>query len=290
MGIVEKKYIKVYCKKTNCYGLITAEPNNGSLKIVNFYEIDDDTAKNVTTSYEGTLPPVSAHLKACSTCGARNPKCCDKTRQCKVPKGELWYQCLYCSGLEISQASTAGGSADIYFLLDESGSMSADDRKEGANAVRKMVQALQGAGNTYSFVAWGSNAGYVFKKETNVAKISSALSSYENHTTGYGGSTAAHIAFNCIKPDVLASTKPVRIIFVTDGYLDNESLALQARNELLARKDVEIVAIGVTGASQSTLSKLGTVPAFSKVVGGSSALTSTFEQIAEILKKKGNNF
>ena len=289
MGIVEKKYIKVYCKKTNCYGLITAEPNNGSLKIVNFYEIDEDTAKNVTTSHEGALPPVSGNLKACMNCGSRNPKCCDKTRGCSVPKGELWYQCLYCTGLEISQTASSGG-ADIYFLLDQSGSMSADDRKEGANAVRKMVQSLQGAGNTYSFVAWGTNAGYIFEQETNVSKISSALVSYEKGATGFSGSTAADRAFNCIKPDVLSAKRPVRIIFVTDGYLDNDQKALQARNELLVNNNVEIVAIGVTGASQATLSMLGTVPAFSKVVGGSSALTSTFEEIAKILKSKGNNF
>ena len=84
---------------------------------------------------------------------------------------------------------------------------------------------------------------------------------------------------------------PVRILLVTDGGFDSEAAAIRARNELLAGKqNVEILAIGVTGARQSTLEKIGTVPAFSKVVGGSSALTSTFEQIAEILKRNGNNF
>ena len=285
-----KKYIKTYCPRTKCYGLITTESINGSLKITNFYEIDADTAKNIEISFDGDLPPVSSYLKPCATCGRRTPKCCDKTRQCKVNRGELWYQCLYCSGLEICQDDKAEGSAEFYFLMDESGSMSRSDREEAAKAVRRMIQSLQGNGNVYSFVAWGSDAGYVFDHETNISKMSGALVSYENNTTGYGGSTAADRAFEYIKDDVFRSKKPVRIIFVTDGWFDNVESAISARNDLLKKQNVEILAIGVTGADQWALSRIGTVPAFSKVIGESSALTSTFEQIAEILKKNGNNF
>lgn len=289
MSDTTKKYIKVFCPKTKCYGLITTEYNNGVSQVTNFYEIDSDTANNIETAYNGALPVVSGSLKPCACCGGRTARCCDKSKQCKVAKGELWYQCLYCSKLEISQDASAGG-AEVYFLMDESGSMSAGDRKEAANAVRKMVQSLQGNGNVYSFVAWGSNAGYVFHNETNTAKMSSALSSYERGTTGYGGSTAAHLAFSYINRDVLRAERPVRIILVTDGGFDDETAAVTARDALLQNRNVEILAVGVTGAIQRNLSKIGTVPAFSRVVGGSSALTSTFEQIAEMLKKKGNNF
>jgi uncharacterized protein with von Willebrand factor type A (vWA) domain len=80
------------------------------------------------------------------------------------------------------------------------------------------------------------------------------------------------------------------IVLVTDGGFDSEDTAIREWNSLLANKNVEILAIGVTGANQGTLSKIGTVPTFSKFVGGSNALTSTFEQIAETLKRKGNNF
>jgi len=290
MSDISKKYIKTFCPKVKCYGLITAESNNGAFQITNFYEIDDDTAKNIETAHDGVLPPVSANLKPCATCGKRIAKCCDKTKQCRVNKGELWYQCLYCSGLEISQDVKASDSAEFYFLMDESGSMSDSDKKEAANAVRKMVQSLQGNGNAYSFVAWGSDAGYVFHNETNISKMSSALSSYENGTTGHGGSTAADLALAYIKRDVLRSSKPVRIILVTDGEFDDEGAAIRERNALLSNRNVEILAIGVTGANQSTLSKIGTVAAFSKVVGDSNALTSTFEQIADVLKRLGNNF
>ena len=290
MSDATKKYIKMYCPKSKCYGLITAEINNGSWKVTNFYEIDNDTAKSITTTHEGAMYPVSTHLKPCASCGKRSAGCCDKTKKCPVPKGELWYQCLFCSGLEVSRTTSSGG-ADIYFLLDQSGSMSAADRSEAGRAVRSMLQALQGAGNTYSFVAWGSDAGYLFQNETNLKKMDSALNSYESGRSPYGGTTAAHKAFDLIRNDVSRATRPVRIIFVTDGGFDDDTAAKRARDAIIgSNKKVEILAIGVTGADESSLRRIGTVPKFSKVVGGTSALTSTFEDIAKILKDNGNNF
>lgn len=285
-----KKYIKMYCPKSKCYGLVTAEMNNGSWKITNFYEIDNDTAKSINTTHEGALYPVSAHLKPCASCGKRTVGCCDKTRGCPVPKGELWYQCLFCSGLEVHKEASSGG-ADFYFLLDQSGSMSTSDRCEASRAVRSMMRSLQGNGNTYSFVAWGSDAGYLFRNETNMSKMTSALSSYESGSTPYGGSTAADRAFDLIRGDVNRAKRPVRIIFVTDGGFDDDAAAGRARDAVVnANKNVEILAIGVTGAIEASLRRIGTVPKFSKVVGGTSALTSTFEDIAKVLKNNGNNF
>ncbi len=291
MADASKKYIKVYCPVSKCYGLVTAEQNNGVLVTTNFYEIDKNTAENIQTEYGGALPPVSSNLKACASCGKRVAGCCNKKSQCSVPKGELWYQCLYCKALEICKPNGSGGGADIYFLMDQSGSMSDADRREGVRAVKKLIQSLTGSGNTYSFVAWGSNAGYLFKQETNSAKISLALASYESGNTPYGGMTAAHLALDYIYQDVHRSHAPVRIIFVTDGYFDSFEAALSARNRLLSgNKNIEILAIGIEGADSASLSAIGTVKSFSKVIGGSSALLSTFEEIAKKLRDGGNNF
>ncbi len=284
-----KKYIKTYCPHSKAYGLITTEVNNGLPIITNFYEIDDDTAKNIETQHDGALPAVSSNLKPCAVCGSKKAGCCDKKRQCPVPKGELWYQCLFCNQLEIKNAGSAGGSADIYFLLDDSGSMSRDDRCEAARAVEALLKSLQGQGNTYSFVAWGTGAGYLFDHETNMSKMSLALSAYRNGTE-YGGLTNADVAFEYIECDVKASRKPVRIIFVTDGYLSSDSKAMRARNKLLEKANVEILAIGITGANTATLQKIGTVAEFSVNVGPSSALVSTFAEIAKRLKDGRNNF
>ena len=291
MSEPKKEYIEVYCPKSKAYGLITAQEVQGTLMITNFYGIDEESAAEIKTSHEGAMPKVGRNLLPCDTCGGKTPMCCDKKRKCKVKSGELRFQCLYCSELQPTREAAASSGADFYFLLDESGSMTDSDRHEAADAVRSMVKKLDGKGNVFSLVAWGSNAGYVFRKEESYHSMSSALKSYERHTTGYGGSTAADIAFKCIMEDVASSTKPVRIIFVTDGYLDDEAAAINMRNELLRRgNNVEILAIGITGANQSTLAKIGTVPEFSRVVGGSSALTSTFDEIAAVLIKKGNNF
>lgn len=287
----EKTYVKVFCPKVKRHGLVTIEKSNGQQKVTNFYEIDDDTAKNVVTAYEGKLPEVSMYLKPCASTGSRTPRSVDLSHRCPVKKGELWYQCLYCSALDVCQAATGASGLDIYFLMDESGSMQWDDRREAANAVRRLVESLTGSGNTYSFVSWGSTAGYIFRHETHLQKMNGALNLYESGNAGHSGSTDAAVAFRTVKEDVRSSHKPVYVIFVTDGYLDDDDEAMSERNELLrGQKKVDIMAIGTEGANQATLEKIGTIPAFSKVVGSSKALTSTFEQIAAILKKKGNNF
>ncbi len=287
--MADKKYIKVQCSKSGAYGLITVESVQGRDVITNFFEIDKDAAANIHTAHEGPFPTVSGNLKPCSTNGSRTPSCLDKSGQCSVAKGELWYQCIYCNKLTACREAGAGG-ADVYFLMDQSGSMSKVDRKEAAKAVEVFYKDSKGDGNVYSFVAWGSTAGYVFDHETNTGKMSSAIASYEAGTTGHGGSTAAELAFQCIERDVAKSKKPVRIIFVTDGYLDNDSRAIKARNAVLgANSNVEIIAIGTTGADEGVLKQIGTVDAFSKVVGGTDALTSTFADIKKWLKDNQHN-
>ncbi len=289
--MAEKKYIKTYCPNSKCYGLVTAEMNNGAWAITNFYEIDDETAKKIQTEHGGALPPVSSHLKACASCGSRTPSCCDKKRQCNVPKHQLWYQCLYCNSLTVCAPEGGDSAADIYFLMDQSGSMSDGDRREAAEAVRRMIQSLSGRGNSYSFVAFGSTAGYLFKNEANPSKISSALSMYQSGNTPYTGGTAVHLAIHHIIDDVRRSSRPVRVILVTDGYFDSDSSAVSERNALLRTKNnIEILAIGITGANDNALAAIGTVKKFSRVCGTSSALSSTFEDIARTLKAGGNNF
>ena len=290
MSDIKQEYIKVYCPKVKTYGMITTEKNNGLDQIVNFFEIDDDTAKKINTSHEGALPNVSMHLKPDAETGSRTPLVSDKTRHCSVGKGELWYQCLFCSGLQVCAETKKSKAIDVYFLMDESGSMSRADRINGANAVRTLVQDLQGAGNTYSFVPWGSNAGYLFCKETNPSAISSSLVAYEEDRTGYGGSTAADRAFAAIYNEVARSGNPVRIIFVTDGGFDSLPAAVRERDRLLrANPSAEILALGVPGAVQSNLDKISTVPSFSKVLGSSSELSTTFADIRKYLDEGNNN-
>ena len=288
--MADKEFVKLYCPKSKCYGLASIEESNGKKVITNFYEIDDDTAKQINIPYSGSLPEVSSYLKPCSINNSRTPLSVDKEKGCKVKKGQLWYQCLYCSSLKLAVPESASSSADIYFLMDESGSMSSNDRSEGAKAVRGMVKSLTGSGNTYSFVTWASSAKYLFEKESNISKIDSALGLYEIGMNGVGGSTAAHNAFDYIKEDVKRASKPVIIIFVTDGGFDNESLAVASRDRLLScNSNVQIFAIGVTGAIESSIRKITTVDKIKPIVGSSSALSSTFDDIVRILRENQFN-
>lgn len=285
MSTDNKKYVKTYCPKSKKYGLVTIDKNNGRDQVVNFYDIDDAIASQINTDFNDALPEVSSHLKSCATTNSRTPMSCDKSRGCPVKKGELWYQCLYCSSLEIVKNNT--GAFDVYFLMDASGSMSTSDRREASRAVTSLVQQLQDMNNIYSFVPWANSATYLFKGENSVSKISSALRTYENDNCNVGGGTCADSPFDYIRSDVMRAKNPVFIIFVTDGEFFDLNAAIRARDAVLAKGNAEIMAVGITGADEYSLSKMRTING--PPTGGSAQLTSTFAQIADILRKSGNN-
>ena len=284
----KKKYCKVCCSIKKYYGLATIEDFQGKDVITNFQPIDKKTADSINNDGIASLPDVGNNLLACDVTGKRKPMCVDKSKKCNLKKDELRFQCLYCDKLKVER--NINNSFEIYFLMDNSGSMSQRDRGEGAKAVKNLVSSLPDMDNTYYFVAWGSDAGYLFKDESDASKIEKALKSYVDGTCGYGGSTAAHKAFDLVKQDVSRAKRTPVIIFVTDGGFDDDKLALSARNSVLsANKAAAIISIGVEGADENNLRAVGTVSDFSKIAGDSSQLSKTFIDVAEFLRKSGRN-
>ena len=282
----KSNYLKVHCPIKDLYGLLTVDIVQGKEQITNFQPLEKDVAKDIN-NYRDTFPPISSYLLPCETTGNRNIGEIDKSVGCKI-NTNLPFQCLYCSRLQLTKNSS--GPYDIYFLLDESGSMSRKDRYEATTAVKKILIELNGMDNTYSFVSWGTNAGYLFFQTDNDLLIDKKLKLYEEGKTGYRGETYPESAFNLIKNDVQKATKPVIIIFVTDGGFHNVKTAKKARDELLMVNDnISIIAIGITGAIQANLDLIGTVKELSKIVGDSSALSKSFIDVADFLLKKNKN-
>ena len=285
---MEKKYCKLYCGVKKLYGLATIEAMQGKDVVTNFQPIDKKTADGIDNQGITILPVINSNLLESVDNGKRIPLSIDRSKQCNLKNGELRYQCIYCNKLEIAKSNT--GSFSIYFLLDNSGSMSKNDRHEGELAVRKLISTLKEMDNDYSFIPWGSDAGYLFQRTKNISEIEKGLKQYTDGISKYGGSTDAAGAFNLIKSDVKYDPKPVVIILVTDGGFDDDRAAIDARNKVLSQKQgTEIIAIGVTGAKEKNIEAIGTISNFSKIVGDSTQLSKTFVDVAEFLKKSGRN-
>ena len=121
------KYIKTYCSIKDCYGLATIEVANGKDVITNYQPIEKSVADKMDNETD-TLPIVNTNLLPCEASGKRIPQSIDKSRGCKVEKGHMRFQCLYCNKLEVPKAP---GIFDIYILMDSSGSMETNHKKEG---------------------------------------------------------------------------------------------------------------------------------------------------------------
>ena len=283
-----KKYCKLYCSKRDLYGLATIEKLNMTDYITNFQPLDKQDADKMENEGISSLPMVNTNLLPSEDNGKRIPLAVDRSNKCELFRGGLTFQCLYCNRLSVTRSLHGGFS--IYFLMDNSGSMDGSDRAEGSRAVRNLMQSMSTMDNEYSFVPWGSNAGFLFDHMRSISEIEPALRKYENGTAGFSGSTAAHKAFFTVQSHVAKDTKPVVIIFVTDGGFDDERAAKEARNKVLAsNEDVNIIAIGVTGAYERNLKEIGTIDSFSKVAGDSRQLTQAFMDVAAFLKKTGKN-
>ncbi|MBO4668261.1 MAG: VWA domain-containing protein [Bacilli bacterium] len=279
---METKKLVFKCKVKGLYGVAKVEKIGGVDKITDFFGLEE---KEVAVErQEFTVSPdVNINLLPCSTCGGRKPQCCDKSRSCGSFK-VLEYQCLYCNKLEIARGAMKAGPFDIYFLMDQSGSMSKDDRVEASKAVRKLMEEM-GSENDYSFVAWATEAKFIFKHESRVDKVIDALKLYEEGKTGIKGQTCIDEALKLISGSARRSQREVIVIILTDGGFHNPRKAVEEKNRLIYYKDnINIVAIGITGAKQENLDAVSTIKEFSEVLDSSSGLESTFLSIGEILK------
>lgn len=281
--MADRSFIKLYCPIKNAYAFLTVDKG----KITNFQSIKEEDAKEIQNA-SSVLPPISENLLSDALTGTRTPNSVDKKSRCVFDKGVMTYQCLFCNAFQVP---ASGGPYDVYFLMDESGSMSMIDRTQGVNAIKNIIISLTGMGNHYNFVPWGTEAGYIFKDETDGTRINNGLELYRLGRTGYRGRTCADTPFILIKDQVMSSPRESIIIFVTDGGFEAPKKAFDAHAALLrARPTAKVFAIGIAEAKKENIDPLNTDGEWNpEIFKDSSALTRAFEDIAELLKKRGGN-
>ena len=278
-----QEFIKIYCPRKNAYALLTVDDG----KISNLQAFKEEAVKDVENA-SSLLPPISKNLLPCQKTGSRDPHSVDLSSCCYYKDGEMTYQCLFCSAYQVP---SKGGPFDVYFLMDESGSMSATDRRQAVAAIREAISDFAGMGNFYNFVPWGTEAAFIFQNETSIEVIENGLKLYEQGKTGLRGRTCAEKPFEVIAEQVKNSPREAIIFFVTDGRLENLKKAVNARNALLAgRSTATIIAIGIAEAEKESLNAIGNTKKLDlDLIKDSGGLKKAFKDVVEAIKKNGGN-
>lgn len=278
-----QEFKKIYCPLKNAYALLTVDDGI----ITNFQAFKEEAVKDVVNS-SSLLPPISKNLLPCQKTGSRVPHSVDLSSCCVYKNGEMTYQCLFCSAYQVP---SSGGPYDVYFLMDESGSMSFVDRKQAVVAIREAIADFAGMGNLYNFVPWGTEADYIFRNETSIDVIENGLKLYEQGKTGLRGRTCAEKPFDKIRDQVRTSPREAIIFFVTDGRLENLKKAVEARNKVLeGRPSATIIAIGIAEAEKESLNAIGNTKKLDlELIKDSGGLKKAFKDVVAAIKNNGGN-
>ena len=285
MAKKEQKFVTVFCPNKKAYGLATLEVLNGRQMVTNFQWFDKIEAEDIVNDID-TLPEASGNLLPDEVSGKRRPMCTDKLRNCKIDsKGNLTFQCLYCSQLKVPTGAKLTPMT-VFFLLDQSGSMADSDKRKAVEAVNSTLASFKGMPNVYYLVGWADTAKYYIRAAQSIDNATSSTRSYASTCeNGYG--TDAAMALRFIKAEAQRSRLPVLVFFITDGEF-NEGSARAARDELVRScSNLQIVAIGVGSASKSGLDSVATLKDLSQVTD-ISRMGKAMTDITEIIKKKGN--
>ena len=278
------KYATVFCPIKNAYGLVTIEPYNRADTITNFQYFEDENAKDIVNDID-SLPSASPNLLPDEISRSRTPMCSDKKRCCKVDRnGRLSFQCLYCSQLQIP-SSNKMPVMRVFFLLDQSGSMSESDKKCAVNAVNNVLREFEGIKHHYYLVGWANSAKYYISDSVGLDDATRGAYAYlHTYENDYG--TDAAYALGFITREASRCQEPCLVFFITDGEFDTYA-AREARDELIRKcKNIEIIAIGVGNAHKDGLNSVATLKDLSKLSSFSN-LGKDMQDIASVIKKKG---
>ncbi len=100
---MERKFVKVKCKKTGIYYGLDVERFGSAWKVVNMTSLPDDKARIVTSEVRQPSFETNSNLLACRICGNRKVGGCSCARKMVQCKRGMDYQfaCIYCSELEV---------------------------------------------------------------------------------------------------------------------------------------------------------------------------------------------
>lgn len=164
----------------------------------------------------------------------------------------------------------------IYLAVDLSGSMSGKPLKDAKEAMQGFTHNSDLGHASVGVIAFADEVKLTLAASQNAKEISRAINSLEVGLGGGNGGQPFDTAY-----DQLASLNDARVLVVlTDGVWSKQPHAIQ-RAKRCHEAGIEVVAIGFGSADEKFLRDIATSNQ-SILLAGSSELTTTFENIAQV--------
>lgn len=101
------KFVKAYCPKSRKYYGMKVEEVSSKLKVTDFYDIGEETAKLLASNVDVLGLETAANLRSCPFCHSRKVAgcgCLESRASCKPDQGYR-YLCIYCKELRVFASS-----------------------------------------------------------------------------------------------------------------------------------------------------------------------------------------
>ncbi|HEY0546005.1 MAG TPA: Hsp70 family protein [Pyrinomonadaceae bacterium] len=188
-----------------------------------------------------------------------------------VPEDMTW---IYKSPKELAKVA----HKTIHLVIDVSGSMSGQPLEEAKQAIHKFIKSSDLANTSIGIIAFSDNAYNIVEATQDGRKLSSGADSLS-----IDGGTSEPLTYVFAK---LKQWKGLRYcVVLTDGQWSGQDRAISVSQEM-RKEGIEIIAIGFGSADEDFLRQIATSDQSAMLVG-SGDLTSTFENIAQVLVEGG---
>ena len=172
----------------------------------------------------------------------------------------------------------SGGSADVTFMVDTSGSMSGDPICEARNSINEFLRQLEGSDSLVSILNFADRSSWecYCERSNNKRVVADAISALKvDSKNGIGNCSVPLGEFE--KKHAKEKVEGKIIVLLTDGSWTHQSSEVKHAQSLKA-KGVKIYAVGIGEADYNFLSQVASDGGASKI--DLSQLCDTFTQIA----------
>lgn len=171
----------------------------------------------------------------------------------------------------------------VLIAIDLSGSMSGEPLRKSQEAARDFIQQLDLSNSSVGLMIFSDRVKLSQDLCQDAKALSKGVNSWTIGSVGYGN--AAQPFTKAL--DILKEREDPRyLIVLTDGIWSSQSHAI-AEAEKCKSAEIEIIAIGFSGADQEFLRKIATSDA-NALYTNLGGLTTSFSKIAQVLTESGN--
>ncbi len=190
-----------------------------------------------------------------------------------VPEDMSW---IYKSPKEMARVA----HKTVYLTIDISGSMSGGPLQEAKRAIQKFINSSDLAHTSIGLVAFNDSARVVVEATQDGRKLSSGAESLSE-----AGGTSEPLTF--VFGELQKREGPRYCVVLTDGQWSGQERAVETSKKM-KESGIEVIAIGFGSADEGFLRRIATSDQSAMLVG-SGDLTSTFENIAQVLVEGGGD-